>query len=70
MTRHLSKSRYTQFRRCEKVLWLGVFNPEEAVITDAQKEIFRKGPEVGDLAMGLLGGFEEMTVIRPDAIWI
>lgn len=66
MVRHLSKSRYTQFRCCEKALWLGVFKPEEAVITDAQQEIFRKGSEVGDLAMGLLGDFEEMTAILPD----
>lgn len=67
MARHLSKSRYTQFRRCEKALWLDVYKPEEAVITDAWQEIFRKGSEVGDLAMGLLGNFEEMTEVCPDS---
>lgn len=66
MTKHLSKSRYTQFMRCEKALWLEVNKPEEAVITAAQQEIFNKGTEVGDLAKGLLGDFEDMTTWSPE----
>ena len=63
MAKGLSKSRYTQFRLCDKALWLSVFKPEVAVITDAQQDIFDTGSEVGDLAMGLLGDFEEMTTV-------
>ena len=45
---------------------MGVFKSEEAVI-DAQTEArFAAGNEVGDLAMGLLGPFEEVTVRRED----
>lgn len=66
MSHGLSKSRYTQFRACDKALWLNVFKPEEAVI-DAQTEArFAAGNEVGDLAMGLLGPFEEVTVRKED----
>ena len=66
MPHGISKSRYTQFRSCEKALWMGVFKSEEAVI-DAQTEArFAAGNEVGDLAMGLLGPFEEVTVRRED----
>jgi hypothetical protein len=66
MAKGLSKSRYTQFRLCDKALWLSVFKPEAAVITDAQQAIFDTGSEVGDLAMGLLGDFEEMTTVDPN----
>ena len=66
MSHGLSKSRYTQFRACDKALWLSIFKPEEAVI-DAQTEArFAAGNLVGDLAMGLLGPFEEVTVRKPD----
>lgn len=61
MTQGLSKSRYTQFKCCDKALWLGVNKPKLAVITDAQQAIFDTGSGVGDLAMGLLGDYEEMT---------
>ena len=66
MARGLSKSRYTQFRLCDKALWLGVFKPEEAVLDDAAKERFAAGTEIGEVAKGLLGEYEDMTVIGPD----
>lgn len=66
MARGLSKSRYTQFRLCDKALWLGVFKPEEAVIDDAAKERFAAGTEIGEVAKGLLGDYEDMTSRRPD----
>ena len=66
MPHGLSKSRYTQFRSCEKGLWLSVFKSEEAVIDDATQARFTAGNEVGDLAMGLLGPFEEMTARKED----
>lgn len=66
MARGLSKSRYTQFRLCDKALWLGVFKPEEAVIDEAAKERFAAGTEIGEVAKGLLGDYEDMTSRRPD----
>ena len=66
MARGLSKSKYTQFRLCDKALWLGVFKPEEAVIDDAAKERFAAGTEIGEVAKGLLGDYEDMTSRRPD----
>ncbi len=63
---HLSKSRYTLFRQCSKALWLNNYKPNEAIIDDATKARFEAGNVVGDLAMGYLGPFEEVTVLTPD----
>lgn len=66
MKHGLSKSRYTKFKCCEKALWMSVYKPEEEIITDSQREVFERGSQVGDLAMGLLGDYEEMTSLGPD----
>ena len=66
MKHGLSKSRYTQFRLCEKALWLGVFKPEEAVIDDTAKQRFAAGSEIGEVAKGLLGNYEDMTTFLSD----
>ena len=64
--KNLSKSRYTTFRQCPKALWLRVNKPEEAVIDDSLQARFEAGNEIGDLAMGYLGPYEEMTAQTPD----
>lgn len=64
--KNLSKSRYTTFRQCPKALWLNIYKPEEAVIDDSLQARFVAGNEIGDLAMGYLGPFEEMTAHTPD----
>jgi len=64
----LSKSKYTLFRQCGKALWLQTYKPEEAVIDDALKARFEAGNEVGDLAMGLFGAYEEVTTIVDDKL--
>lgn len=64
--KNLSKSRYTTFRQCPKALWLNAYKPEEAVIDDSLQARFEIGNKVGDLAMGYLGQYEEMTVHAPD----
>lgn len=66
MARGLSKSRYTQFKLCDKALWLGVFKPAEATIDEAAKDRFAAGTEIGEVAKGLLGKYEDMTVIGPE----
>lgn len=64
--KNLSKSRYTTFRQCPKALWLSVYKPEEAVIDDSLQARFEAGSEIGDLAMGYLGPYEEVTAHTPD----
>ena len=64
--KNLSKSRYTTFRQCPKALWLSVNKPEEAVIDDSLKARFEAGNKIGDLAMGYMGPYEEMTAYTPD----
>ena len=67
MTHGLSKSRYTQFKRCAKALWLEIYKPNEAVKDDATKERLAVGTKVGELAKGYFGcDYEDMTVPLPD----
>ena len=61
MGKNLSKSRYTLFRQCPKALWLQVYHPELAEIDAALQARFEAGNEVGDLAMGYLGEYTEVT---------
>ena len=64
--KNLSKSRYTLFRQCSKALWLSIYKPEEAKVDDALKARFEAGNVVGDLAMGYLGPYEEVTTHTPE----
>ena len=66
MAHGLSKSRYTTFRSCDKALWLSIFKPEEAVIDANTQARFTAGTEVGELARGLFGPFEDMTIRKED----
>lgn len=60
---YFSKSKYTTFLQCPKMLWLKTYHPELAVEDEGAKERMKTGNEVGDLAMGLFGEFEEMTAV-------
>lgn len=62
----LSKSRYTLFRQCSKALWLSICKPEEAVVDASTQARFEAGNYIGDLAMGYLGPYEEVTAHKPD----
>ena len=64
--KNLYKSRYTLFRQCSKALWLSIYKPEEAKVDDALKARFEAGNVVGDLAMGYLGPYEEVTAHTPE----
>ena len=63
---NLSKSKYTRFCQCPKMLWLDTYRPELAVQDPALQRRFQEGNEVGDLAMGLLGDFVETTAYTAD----
>ena len=62
----LSKSRYTAFCQCPKILWLKVFKPEAATEDPALQARFEQGNEVGDLAMQLFGTYIDVTTKNPD----
>ena len=62
--KRLSKSRYTQFCKCQKNLWLNAYNPEVAVVDASTEARFESGNEVGDLAMGLFGPYVEVTTMQ------
>ena len=66
MSKGLSKSKYTTFRKCPKCLWLGAYKPEEQVIDASTQARFTAGNEVGDLRDGEgVGETEEVgKVIR------
>ncbi len=63
----ISKSRYTAYCQCPKILWLKVHKPEMPPEVDAALQArFDIGNEVGDLAMGLFGDFVDVTVQGED----
>lgn len=66
MSMKLSKSKYTRFCQCPKMLWLDKNKPEVAVMDEALQKRFEEGNEVGDLAMGLLGNYVEVTTLHSD----
>ena len=59
---HFSKSKYTSFIQCPKLLWLKTYHPELAEEDPSAQDRMNKGNVVGDLAMSLFGDFEEVTV--------
>jgi hypothetical protein len=62
----LSKSKYTNFRKCPKCLWLGTYKPKEQVIDPSTQARFDAGTIVGDLAKGLFGPYTDVTTKTPD----
>ena len=62
----LSKSRYTAFCQCSKLLWLKIYKPNEAPVDEALQARFEQGNKVGDLAMKLFGDYKEADAKKPD----
>ena len=56
---HLSKSGYCQYVQCKKILWLNKYKPDESLSEDKQA-IFETGRQVGELAKGLFGDYEDV----------
>ena len=61
----LSKSKYTKFCQCDKILWLSTYHPELETKDPAKEARFEAGNMVGDLAMGLLGDYKEAHAVKP-----
>lgn len=53
---NLSKSKYCQAVQCEKILWLNKYKP----LPKDDNGILKKGKEVGELAKGLFGDYEDV----------
>ena len=64
--KQLSKSKYAKYCQCPKCLWMSVYKPEEEVLDPTSEARFETGTEVGDLAMGLLGDYIDVTTNKPD----
>ena len=62
--KQLSKSKYAKYCQCPKCLWMSVYKPEEEVIDPNSEARFENGTEVGDLAMGLLGDYIDVTTYK------
>lgn len=60
---YFSKSKYTTFIQCPKMLWLKTYHPELAIEDSSVQDRMTKGNIIGDLAMKLFGEYEEMTAI-------
>lgn len=58
---YLSKSSYCDCVQCEKIFWLNEFKPHSSVIEN-NESIFEKGREVGELAKGLFGDYEDIPL--------
>ena len=54
----LSKSKYCKCVQCEKILWLDKYKPISSDDTD--KSVFEKGRQVGELAKGLFGDYDDV----------
>ena len=63
---NLSKSKYTRYCQCPKMLWMDTYKKELAKEDPALQRRFDEGNEVGDLAMGLLGDYVETTAYTAD----
>lgn len=59
-----SKSKYCGLWQCPKIAWLKKYKPEEYIIDENTKSRMDAGNEVGDLAMGLFGEFNEVTTYK------
>ena len=66
MMKQLSKSKYAKYCQCPKCLWMSVYKPEEEVVDPSSEARFENGTEVGDLAMGLLGEYVDVTTNQED----
>lgn len=57
---NLSKSKYCNAVQCPKMLWLSKYKKEVFDDTVMNQSVLEQGNEVGDLAMGLFGDYEEV----------
>ena len=64
-TMAITKTDFMRGMQCRKMLWLDKHRPGLRVIPQETQERLDAGNAFGDLAMGMFGPYEEMTVYRP-----
>ena len=62
----LTKTEFMNGMRCAKMVWLDKHHPELRKLSPEVKELFARGNEFGDKAMGMFGEYEEMTAYFED----
>lgn len=67
--RHLSKSMYCSFVQCEKILWLKEYKPDFSK-ADSNESILETGKQVGELAKGLFGNYEDISFDKYHSVMI
>ena len=63
---NFSKSKYTSFWQCPKIVWLDKYKPEEKEIDESALGRMANGHIVGNLAKNLFGDFIETTTLTDD----
>ena len=61
----ITKTDFMRGMQCPKMLWLDKHRPDLRVILPEIQAKLDAGNDFGDLAMGMFGPYEEMTVYRP-----
>ena len=61
----ITKTDFMRGMQCPKMLWLDKHRPDLKVIPPEIQAKLDAGNDFGDLAMGMFGPYEEMTVYRP-----
>ena len=56
---YLSKSSYCKCVQCEKIHWLNKYKPDSSAVENNESS-FEKGRQVGELAKGLFGDYEDI----------
>jgi len=62
----LTKTEFMNGMRCGKMVWLDNHHPEYKKLAPEVKELFARGHEFGDKAMGMFGEYEEMSAYFED----
>lgn len=63
---YFSKSKYTSFLSCPKKCWLDKYKSDVRKEDGEALSRMQKGHEIGDLAKGLFGPYEDMTTLKED----
>ena len=62
----LTQTDFMNGMRCAKMIWLDKHHPELKKLSSEVKELFARGNEFGDKAMGMFGEYEEMSAYFED----
>lgn len=57
----LSKSKYTKYYQCQKMLWMDTYKSGEAAVDDSVQKRFTEGTMLGDLAKSYFGKFVDLS---------